>query len=595
MNRVSWNLGLAAAIAVATTVLWQPSPADAGDKLTLTVALPDGSPAPSGTDVEFQDSAGKSGTCGFVKPGMFNCITTGAAPSSLLLMGGTLFGYSESLTGTANINGFTDFGVNQIYQAWDTSPGAQWSSPSPLQITEPMLNSANAFMDRTFLLPLSDYAIKPNLTYNFFTSKYNFTSGLGKLLPQLTYGGVDTAAETIQTNLPGGINFSATATAMPTTVGTASRWTVQAGGASTYQSTYAIYPASPDAPAVMFGVNNFLTHELATLRHEGALLDSTDLLKYYSPAFLDNGNSQSAQLALDATRLRTITVKDLFVGPIVSFIENQPTTGSDLVGIDLIRSSINHGVPCIDDCCTIFECGSDGSDCLLYGNQRIGSFNLRAVVESDYISATPTLSSILTAGGIAPTGTISDYVISDMHYFTGTTIPFVKTEQIKVKPIHDGYSYDLGYDSFNIQQNFTPPVPSSDRFSVAIDPLGGTPDTFTAYPPSSTTETFKLLSPTSFTGSDFFGKTVKFTYSLPLTFLVNSQFASGVECNSMSQTKTLNSIPTVLSPGAISVKFKTDKMLDGQPITGAEYMFNLRALGGPEIKARYFVGATCNF
>jgi hypothetical protein len=595
MKRIRWGLGLAAAIAIATTLVWWPWPAEAGDKLTVTVALPNGSPAPSGTSVQFLDSKGKAGTCSFLKLGTFNCITTGAASSSLLLVGGTQFGYAESLTGTANINGFTNFGVNQIYQAWSTSPAAQWSSPTPLQITQPMLNSANGLMDRTFLQPLTDYKITPALTYNYFTAKYNFTSGLGKLLPQLTYLGADTAAETIQTTLPGGINFSATATAITPTFGSVSRWTVQAGDASTYQSAYAIYPASSDAPAVMLGVNQFLKHFLATLHHEGALLDSTNL-NIYSPSFFENGNDATTQSYLEATRLRKITVKGFSIGSIASFKENVPTSGTDLIGINVIRSSLNHGVPCIDDCCITFVCGSDGSNCLEYGNQRIGSFMLRSYQESDYSGPTPIISSILTAGGIAPTGTVSGYGIDDLDgIFNSTTIPFVKTELINVKPFHNGPSFPLSYDSFYIKKNFTPPVPPADLFSPEIDPITGTPQAFTAYPPPSTTETFKLLSPTSFNGSDFFGKTVKFTYALPLTFLVNSQFASGVECNSMNQTKILNSIPMVLSPGAISVKFKTDKMLGGQPVTGAEYMFSQGALGGPAIKARYFVGTTCNF
>ncbi len=399
--------------------------------------------------------------------------------------------------------------------------------------------------------------------------------------------------------MPGGITFSDSATAIPSVMGTISRWSVQATGGTTYQSAYAMYPASPDAPAVTLGINKFLSRYLATLHHEGSLLDSINLVKFYVPytSFLDNGNSLGDHLALEVTRLRTITVKGFSIRSIASFHENEPSTGFDLIGVNVIRSSLNHGVPRIDDCYITFECGSDGSNCLEYGNQRIASFMLRSYEESDYTGPTPTLSSILSAGGLAPLGTVSDYIINDSlgDYFNNATITPGPTKVIKIKPFHNIPPSTLDFDPFRTSPiPFTSPVPSSDRFSVEIDPVTGTPQTFMTCPPPSTTESLKLLSPTSFNTGDFFGKTVKFTYALPSSFLVNSQFAGGIECTA-DKTNTLSSIPSVISPGATSVKFKTDKLFDGEPVTGAGYMISLRALDGPEIKAKYFVGTTCTF
>ncbi len=260
MNTRPWSFGLAAAIAL-TVLVWMLSLAVAGDKLTVTVTFP----APSGTDVEFIDGSGKPGSCPFVKLGIFSCNTSGASTPYLLLNSGPMFGYALSLKGTANINGLTDFGVNQIYQAWSTTPEAQWASPTPpLQTTQPMLNSANAMMDRTFELPLTELRIKPTLTYDFFKTKYNSPAAWAKCCrcsstPE--FG----ATEGVQATLPGWITYSATAEAITSTMGTISRWTVDSGaGATTYQSEYAMYPGNPDAPGLFTGINKFLGRYLKT-------------------------------------------------------------------------------------------------------------------------------------------------------------------------------------------------------------------------------------------------------------------------------------------------------------------------------------------
>lgn len=499
-------------------------------------------------------------------------------------------------SGLANVNGLTDYAINNIYQAWNTSPSAQWSpGMPPLVITPAVLNSASVLLDVQFQQPMLAFQVKSPLTFDFFGSKFNSKSGLGKLLPQLSYTGVGTANEIIQMTLPGEAGFTASGTAVPSHLGTVGSWTVQAPRGTTYQSAYAMYPSSPDAPAVYQGVNNFLKNFMATLKHEGKLLDA-DNLNIYAPGFFNNGNNAMTQSWLDATRLRMIKVKGFSTGPIASFEEDVPSSGFDRIGINILRSTINHGVPCLDECCEYFVCGSDGSNCLEYGNQRIASFALRAFAQSIVSGSGPTTSTLLSPGGSAPGGTVSGYFIDDLSgIYNNTTIPLVKTRQITVKPFHNGSSFTLPYDYFKLDTPFTPPVPSSDRFSVDIQPPSGNPQSFAAFPPPSTTERLNLQSPTSFNLSDFVGKAVKFQFSRPQSFVVNSQFARGIECSS-SQSKMLTPVPPVISPTAKSVTFKTDKTLGGSPIIGVRYTITQRPLrDGPEIKLNYVVGSSCNF
>jgi hypothetical protein len=126
-----------------------------------------------------------------------------------------------SLTRKAVINGITDLDINQIDQSWNTIPTEQWiSSRPPIQISQPMLLSANALPDHTFLERLIYYKIKSRLTYDFFSSKYRVKSDLRKLLADFSHRGVGTATESVDNMLRGGISFSATIFAMLAVMGT---------------------------------------------------------------------------------------------------------------------------------------------------------------------------------------------------------------------------------------------------------------------------------------------------------------------------------------------------------------------------------------
>jgi hypothetical protein len=289
MTRIWGSYLVSGAIAAALVLICRPAAAEPRQQIKITVSLLGGSPAPRSTGVQFLDSTGAVGDCRSRKDGKFVCDTNGAVPP-LLLRGGSLFGYSPFQTGKAAINGISDLGLTQIYQSWNTSPSEQWvPSTPPIQIPQAVLYSSNALLDRTFLQPLIAYKIKSPLTYDFFSNKYKFKAGLGKLLDSLSYSGIGTATEGVDTTLPGGISFDATMSAMPTIQGTLSRWTVQASGGISYQSAYAKFPESPDLPLVFKGVQNFYGGFLDVLKHEKSLLDASNL-NIYSPLFFSNGN-----------------------------------------------------------------------------------------------------------------------------------------------------------------------------------------------------------------------------------------------------------------------------------------------------------------
>lgn len=585
---------LIAAIALLAMTAYEPASAMGGN-LTVQAELPNGALAPSNTPAAILDATGALGSCPSKKPGLFSCDTSNKK-APFLVMVGSLFSWAPNPTGLNNVNLLTDNRINTIYQSWNTNALAQWSPGTPpLIIPQALLSSTNTQLNIEWQQVFLADGIKSPLTFDLWGSKFNSKAGLGKLLKELSSTGGGTAQQTIQTTF-GNTSFSATTTAFPMISGTLDAWTTEAPRGTTYRSSYAMNPQSPDLALVFSGVQNAQKTEMGILKHERSLLDAPNLLPIFSQDYFQNGKDVTTETDIAATRLRTLVVKALTTGVIASFKKDFPSSGLDLIGFGIFKNAINHGVPCLDYCCEDYVCGPDLSNCVLYGNQKIGSAVLRNISELDIDGSGRTPFNYLKSGGSAPQNTISGYFIDDTgSLYNNNQIPFTMTRPITVKPFHNGSSFPLFFDDFSLQTPITPPVPSNDRFTIQIEPTSGNTQSITKYPPSSTTEQFNLTSPTSTNLSDFLGKTVKFKFSPPQTFVVNSQFARAVECTA-SQSKVVTGKPSPLKPTATSVSFKLDKTLGGDPIGGALFTITQRPVAeGPEVTLKYKLGISCTF
>ncbi len=108
----------------------------------------------------------------------------------------------------------------------------------------------------------------------------------------------------------------------------------QAPAGTSQSSYYAYYPDETGAQSAYDGVGNFFKTYLATLKHEGKLLDSINLLPLYSSAFLNDGKNFDIETGFQATFLRTVKVSSLTRGAITVFLPNTPNSNNNVIGLD---------------------------------------------------------------------------------------------------------------------------------------------------------------------------------------------------------------------------------------------------------------------
>jgi hypothetical protein len=429
------------------------------------------------------------------------------------------------------------------------------------------------------------------LTYNYYETKP--TKGFFTMLQQFNFDGIGgTSTDTAQITLPGSVDFSASITPLPAVGGTSSHWTVQASTGTSYYYTFATYPIVSDAPTIYSGVGSYYKNLLGILNHEGAKLDAPNLASIYSPSFFNDGNNASIQSELDATRWRKLKISQYSLGTIASLRDNEPTGGSSLVKVNVTRFATDNGVPCTDECCVSLVCTSGG--CLDYGDQLVARLKVEFVDRTASSGGSPISSTYLNAIGSTPTGTLSGLLIDDLSgIYSSATIPFLGTRDIDVKPFHTGPISELQYDDYGLHALYTPPIPSTDRFTFTPIPVIGTAPDNTVFPPASSSEPFNFVSgPQAL--NDILGKKAKLAWKLPLTLLINGQSVSGDECTADS-TQKVSSSPLLISPSATKATLKFDKALGGEPITGVDYRIEERSFGGLNLQYHFSIGTSCNF
>jgi hypothetical protein len=310
---------------------------------------------------------------------------------------------TETGTGVANVDPITDLIINQIYQAQGTNPAAQFASLTPLQITPAQLASATALVNVTFQQPFVDFKLKPG--FDFFTTKYNFTSSYDKFLTKTTFGGFGTDTNTAQLTF-GGVSYNANIWAQPPFNGSLSWWGTQTPKGDANSSYYAMYPAGTGAQSSYDGVGKFFNKYLATLKHEGKLLDATNLLPFYPvTGYWNDGKDAFTETEFQATFLRSVTVSGFTRGAITSFEPGVPDSGHNVIGLDYTINKTISGLKLSDLKSASFVCDTAGSQCLFYGNQWAAGVDLKASWELDSLSPTPVPAfGSLKISGSAPTG-----------------------------------------------------------------------------------------------------------------------------------------------------------------------------------------------
>jgi len=606
-----------AAVAIASVLIATPVFASGKtQQVVIEARLVDGTRAPSSISVAFHDATGAEGTCEFKGAGTFVCPAIDKIPPFLFRSYDgvqPLFSYAVFVTPgvLVPLNSLTDLDTDQAFQAaFNKSAADEWSLSAPDVLTLPGLASVVAATDRMLLKPTIDYNLSTSAALEFNTFGAKYPSGINNLLSGLSFDGIGQPTETISATLPSGSIFSGSVTALPTIGASTFSWYVQGpSGAKTSQYAFAYYPTQSDAPTV-YAASGTLFGDFGNIlsKAKNNLIDTNIVPFLYAgngptlPSYLNNGDDASIQSEIDATRLRNIRFNGYVLGPIAKFDQNYLGPGLDRIVINALRLSTIKGVPCIDDCCYPIIYDPSAARAYFFGNQLNGGFFQNFVSETDYSSSGINSSRYLKAGGLAPTGTLDPtigYRISDLDgiYQSTQDIPFIDAKIKTVLPTPKSKPLSLSYDFYDLRTPYDAPVPL-DKFMITLTPPSGSsllPQSLRTYTPSSTNEKFNLDSPTSFTPSNFFGKTVKFSYTLPQSFVVNREFADGVECNSNGDSKPLSPSPSLPSPSATGVSFKTDSAFNNFDVTGSVYRIGFEPLDGPTVLGVIQVGIGCKF
>jgi hypothetical protein len=584
---------VSAVLVIAAALLLSALPADAGPSLIGVATTETGQPL-TAHSIEILDFSGHTTEIILTKPGVYKADTTNL-PKPLLIKGGNLFSYSVDGVGVANINGFTDLVVNQIYETQGTSAALQFASLTPLAITPVQLQVTSSLVKDSLQQPFLDFKIKPSL--DFFTPKFGFNSGFGKLLDHSTFSGISTATESVQLNLTSGANWNASFHAM--SGGAWTQWMTTAGGATSGSLDYTKVPTTANAGRDYGNVGNFLkTQWFPTFKHEGKLLDSTNVLPLLDTNYLSNGFDRNTQASRYATDFRTLKFSPTFdLGVIRSYRIGFPDLSHNLIGVDYTFSKTQFGVKLPDRISEIFKCDSTG--CIPYGNQQMGGTEARIKWDTYSITPSPPLSfGTLKTSFFTPKNTYTSIKVSDSTFFTNSVMdgPFSKT--LNLQPIHNGPIVPFMKDEFSLFANvFPPPFVYSDVFTFngMLNPSGST--SYMRFAAGYTWENVNWLKPFldgSHQLSDFhLPQTINIKYKLPITYPVFRVGLDGTACSNVGILK-LDSVKKVIPLNAKSASIKIPKDVSGQPTTGFILRLQFEGPYGQSSSLQYVVGPGCS-
>jgi hypothetical protein len=226
--------------------------------LVVTAASPIGQPITDASLMSIADSAGVTRMLAKLSPGVFKADTTGLIPP-ILIKGDNFFGVSLTGRGSANANGITDLGVNQIYQAQNTNALAQFGLMTPLLITPLQVRVESSLINSVYGLAYTDFKIKPN--FDLFAGKFKLGKpGFGALLDQSTFTGFGTPIENVTTTLSHS-TLAGTFTADNSVHWPWANWTQTASSSWLVFSgslDYTLIPTLPGAALAYNSVNSFL-------------------------------------------------------------------------------------------------------------------------------------------------------------------------------------------------------------------------------------------------------------------------------------------------------------------------------------------------
>jgi hypothetical protein len=334
---------VSAVLGIAAALLLRALPADAGPSLVGEVTTDTGLPLSKDSLIKFGDSAGHTMDLMLKTPGVYK-IDTAAFTPPVWIKAGNVYAVSVTGNGVQEVTPVNYAILNQILQTQGTNAPAQFGSLSPIPVTFVQVHAVSSMFKDALQYPLSSFKI--NLEkFDFNTTRFHFNSGFGKFLDHTTFSsGAGTPIQIFQTSFGSGISQTSTFKAM--VGGTWAQWMTTAGGATSGSLDYTKVPTAINAGRDYGSVGNFLkTQWFPTFKHEGKLLDSTNVLPLLDTNYLSNGFDRDTQASRYATDFRTLKFSPTFdLGVIRSYRIGFPDLSHNLIGVDYTFSKTDFGV-----------------------------------------------------------------------------------------------------------------------------------------------------------------------------------------------------------------------------------------------------------
>jgi hypothetical protein len=475
-----------------------------GVQYNLSGTVASGSPL-GGVALILKDSLGQSLSATTAANGTYSLDTTGLTPPFLIQVatGGSTTLYSVSADAnpqTVNVTPLTDVIVRSWYGVQnvsaDTAFNAPASNPAP---TPASVSIVSTLVQNAVQLWLNQAGVTA-ATFNLISTPFTANgTGVDLVLDQTTVN-PSTGSLIIS---DGTTTQTSTLTVTPATgsIGVSTTTTGPNGTSSSTNTT--VVPTQSAQQTALDAISTTLNNFSAVVNAKGSALTVADILQYFDPGLLNDGQNRD-QFAQDA-------VSNL-AGSTISFtvlsIKNLDTTNS--VADVVFQFSASQGGQTETQTVEFFFKQVSGT-WLLSGNQRIASVNVDAEMRTNQGAFTGDNGPDVNVDVQPPQGTVSGVTISGGGIWSGATLT--------QSGVVSNPSGTLDHFYINSGPLLATLPPAGSPFTLTLTLATGGSVSYTLPINSWTNEAISITSPTGSSLADAnLGSTLPVNWTLPKTF-----------------------------------------------------------------------------
>jgi hypothetical protein len=475
-----------------------------GVQYNLSGTVASGSPI-GGAALILKDSLGQSLSATTAANGTYSLDTTGLTPPFLIQVatGGSTTLYSVSADAnpqTVNVTPLTDVIVRSWYGVQnvsaDTAFNAPASNPAP---TPASVSIVSTLVQNAVQLWLNQAGVTA-ATFNLISTPFTANgTGVDLVLDQTTVN-PSTGSLIIS---DGTTTQTSTLTVTPATgsIGVSTTTTGPNGTSSSTNTT--VVPTQSAQQTALDAISTTLNNFSAVVNAKGSALTVADILQYFDPGLLNDGQNRD-QFAQDA-------VSNL-AGSTISFtvlsIKNLDTTNS--VADVVFQFSASQGGQTETQTVEFFFKQVSGT-WLLSGNQRIASVNVDAEMRTNQGAFTGDNGPDVNVDVQPPQGTVSGVTISGGGIWSGATLT--------QSGVVSNPSGTLDHFYINSGPLLATLPPAGSPFTLTLTLATGGSVSYTLPINSWTNEAISITSPTGSSLADAnLGSTLPVNWTLPKTF-----------------------------------------------------------------------------